>query len=43
MIYQYTKVRTSDLIRLIIDIRLKEKYWINLGVIMNKSYYSYKL
>jgi len=34
---------TSDLIGLIIDIGLKEKCWINLGVIMNRSYYSYEL
>jgi len=37
------KERTSDLIGLIIDIRLKEKHWINSGVIMDKSYNSYKL
>ena len=43
MIYQHTKVRTSDLIGLIIDIGLKEKHWINLGVIMDKSYNSYEL
>ena len=43
MIYQHTKVRTSDLIGLMIDIGLKEKHWINLGVIINKSYNSYKL
>ena len=43
MIYQHTKVRTSDLIGLIIDIGLKKKCWIILGIIMDKSYYSYEL
>ena len=40
--YQHTKVRTSDLIGLIINIELKEKCWINLGVIIDKSYYNYE-
>ena len=45
IIYQHIKIRleerTSDLIGLIIDIGLKEKHWINLGVIMDKPYNSY--
>jgi len=43
MMYQYTKVRTSDLIGLVIDIGLEKKHWINLGVIIDKYYYSYEL
>ena len=34
---------TSDLTGPIIDIGLQRKHWINLGIIINKSYYSYKL
>jgi len=47
MMCQYIKVRleerTSDLIRLIIDIGLKKKHWINSGIIIDKSYNSYGL
>ena len=47
MMCQYIKVRleerTSDLIRLIIDIGLKKKHWINSRVIIDKSYNSYGL
>ena len=45
MIYYYIRIslekETLDLIGLITDIGLQEKYWINLGVTIDKSRNSY--